>query len=100
MNPRATALREWRVTDERGWLSQGVVWQVPISADYPDGVKYRLALIPAGRDAPVVLYDNHQGRGHHRHVRGQVIPYDFQGVGKLIADFEKDVEEAQKGEPQ
>lgn len=99
MTHRAEVWREWKVTDEQGWLSQGVVWQVPVSSEYPDGVKYRLALIPPGGDAPAVLYDNHHGRGHHRHLRGQVIPYEFQGVGKLLADFEKDVEEAQKGEP-
>ena len=44
----------------------------------------------------LVLYDNHRGRGHHRHVRGRILEYEFEGLDELIRDFLDDVEEARR----
>jgi len=50
-------------------------------------VRYRLAFIRAGEDAPALLYDNHHLKGHHRHLGGRVEPYRFVTVRQLVAEF-------------
>jgi uncharacterized protein DUF6516 len=86
-------LRE-KLTDERGNLREMVIWSVPPSPRQTEGVRYRLALIKAGEDEPVVLYDNHHPKGHHRHVRGVEESYRFTDVATLIDDFMADVRRA------
>jgi hypothetical protein len=66
-----------KVVDEEGNVLETVIWRVPVSAKAPDGVRYRLAFIPAGMREPAVLYDNHHPKGHHRHVEGVQEPYRF-----------------------
>jgi hypothetical protein len=67
------------------------VWRVPITRQHPQGVRYRLAFIPANEARPVVLYDNHHPKGHHRHIAERQAPYGFIDVAHLIADFLADV---------
>ncbi|MEQ1919564.1 MAG: DUF6516 family protein [Elusimicrobiota bacterium] len=62
------------------------------SHENPEGIRYRLAYIPAGAGSPAVLYDNHHPKGHHKHIRGVESVYDFVDWEKLIEDFEKDKE--------
>ena len=57
-------------------------------------MRYRLAYIPKGAKTPIVLYDNHHPKGHHKHIRGHEMPYDFSGPEKLLKDFERDIQEA------
>jgi hypothetical protein len=77
--------RKW--TDERENLYEIVIWNVDRSALYPDGVRYRLAFIRSGEKKPAVLYDNHQPKGHHRHVGTSEGPYSFVTARQLVADF-------------
>ncbi len=91
------AFRE-KVTDDEGGITEGVIWQVPKSSAYPEGLKYRLAYIPPGADEPAVLYDIHPDKGHHRHVMGRESPYEFRDVRKLRLDFETDVARVKKGD--
>ncbi len=91
------ALRE-KVTDDEGGITEAVIWQVPKSSAYPEGLKYRLAYIPPGMDEPAVLYDVHPGKGHHRHVVGREFPYEFRDVRQLRVDFEADVERMKRGD--
>lgn len=71
--------------------------QVPRSAAYPDGLRYRLAFLPAGTKKPAVLFDNHRPKGHHRH-RGDVqIAYTFSTIDQLLMDFLMDVQRAKAG---
>jgi hypothetical protein len=83
--------------DEEGNVLETVIWRVPVSAKAPDGVRYRLAFIPAGMREPAVLYDNHHPKGHHRHVEGVQEPYRFETVDKLVRDFKADVERVRRG---
>jgi hypothetical protein len=55
-------------------------------------VRYRLAFVRRGEHAPAVLYDNHDPKGHHRHVEGAEEPYEFVDVDRLLADFAADVQ--------
>ncbi|MGB8685467.1 MAG: DUF6516 family protein [Candidatus Binatus sp.] len=77
--------RKW--TDERGNLYEIVLWKVERNARHPEGVRYRLAFIRAGEEAPAVLYDNHHPKGHHRHISGRRAPYAFVTARRLVADF-------------
>jgi hypothetical protein len=91
MGGRAAVLLREKMTDERGNLREMVIWRVVPSAQQPDGVRYRLALILAGDTMPTILYDNHHPKGHHRHIAGTEEPYRFVDVRRLIADFMADV---------
>jgi hypothetical protein len=71
----AILLRRERYVDADGDLVELVLWQVPRSAAYPDGIRYRLAFVLAGIPKPAVLYDNHHPKGHHRHRGHAQIAY-------------------------
>jgi hypothetical protein len=86
-----------KVVDEEGNVLETVIWRVPVSAKAPEGVRYRLAFVPAGMREPAVLYDNHHPKGHHRHVEGVQEPYRFETVDKLVRDFKADVERVRRG---
>jgi len=87
-----------KVTDDQGGITEAIIWEVPRSTAYPEGLKYRLAYIPPGRNEPAVLYDVHPGKGHHRHIKGIEFPYEFLDVRQLRVDFEADVERVMKGD--
>lgn len=61
------------------------VWEVPRSASYPKGHKFRLFLVVDGK--VVVGFDNHQPKGPHLHLGGQEVPYGFTTIEQLSDDF-------------
>ncbi len=87
----ATLLHREKYVDADGDLIELVLWQVPRSAAYPEGLRYRLAFVLAGTKRPTVLYDNHHPKGHHRHRGAAQIAYTFSTVDRLLADFLADV---------
>ena len=89
---KATPYFRQKTTDEDGNLIGMVVWKVPTGPKHPEGVRYRLAFIPAGHKSPVVLYDNHHPKGHHKHIGRKELPYDFSNIRQLMLDFNNDVE--------
>lgn len=59
-------------------------------------VKYRLY---AGRDGrSLVRYDNERGKGDHKHVGQEQVPYQFTSVKQLLADFTADIERLEGGD--
>ena len=88
---RARLLRHRKWTDEAGNLYEIVLWRVERSARHPQGVRYRLAFIRSGEEAPALLYDNHHPKGHHRHVGAREESSSFTTVQQLIADFSSEV---------
>ena len=68
-----------------------VVWllSTPLSGSR-HGFKYRLALIVDG--GCVLRYDNEAGKGDHKHIGEDEMPYIFTSPEKLIDDFWNDVE--------
>jgi len=94
---RAALFRRERYVDADGDLVELVLWQVPRSAAYPDGIRYRLALLLAGTKKPAVLYDNHHPKGHHRHRGTLQIAYTFSTIDQLLMDFLADVQGAKAG---
>ena len=59
----AILLRREKYVDADGDLVELVLWQVPRSAAYPDGISYRLAFLLAGIKRPAGLYDNQPSQG-------------------------------------
>lgn len=71
-----------------GLIREGVIWKVPISERFPEGVKYRLALVEPESGHILVLFDNHFPKGHHQHCSdGSEVPYQFVSMIQLIEDF-------------
>jgi len=73
------------VTPE-GHIIEVVIWHVPEPVppcEHP--YKYRLVYVVEGRR--VIGYDNERGKGDHRHVEAQELPYRFRSVKQLIEDF-------------
>lgn len=74
-------------------LIELVVWTVPNPVPPSEhGFKYRLVYVVDGER--VVGYDNERGKGDHKHLRGEEVPYRFVNVQTLVADFMADVEAA------
>ena len=66
------------------------VWRVPQAvspSDHP--FKYRLAYVVDGEC--VLRYDNERGKGDHRHVGAEELPYDFSTPDQLMIDFSADI---------
>jgi len=77
-----------------GLLRVGVIWEVPKTQRYPDGIRYRLALVHPETGKILVLFDNHFPKGHHRHyANGTEAPYHFQSVLNLVEDYLQAVKE-------
>lgn len=72
-------------------LIEGVVWEVPKPvppSEHP--YKYRLVYIVQGQR--VLGYDNERGKGDHKHLGAEELPYIFQDVSTLLADFKDDLQ--------
>ena len=81
-------MRERRVL-EAGFI-EVVVWRLPQPlSGSAHSFKYRFAYVVAGEC--VLRYDNEAGKGDHRHVGTEEMPYVFVSVDQLLDDFFADV---------
>ena len=78
-------LRERRVLGEDRF-AEIVIWRLPArSQGSTHGFKYRLAFVV---DRVCVLrFDNEAGKGDHKHVGDYEVPYAFETLEQLVADF-------------
>ena len=74
-----------------------VVWQLPRQVSGSGhGFKYRLAFLVDGRcELP---YDNEAGKGDHKHVGEEEMPYTFTTPKRLVDDFFNDVAQWRRDE--
>ncbi|MBI4402542.1 MAG: hypothetical protein HY537_00180 [Deltaproteobacteria bacterium] len=73
---------------QSGLLRDEVIWKIPKSERYPEGIRYCLALVDPTAEKVLVLFDNHHPKGHHRHFQdGREEPYQFDTVEQLIKDY-------------
>jgi len=71
-------------------LIEGVIWEVPEPVPPSEHrIKYRLVYIVAG--VRVVGYDNKRGKGDHKHLLDDELPYIFCDPGALMRDFMNNV---------
>ena len=88
---KGTELLRRRVPYSESAFAELVLWQVPAPlAGSAHAYKYRLAYVVHG--VCVLRYDNESGKGDHRHFRGKESRYAFDGVDKLLASFQRDIE--------
>ena len=87
----------YREEDEKpdGSRYEMVAWQVPVSEDFPQGLKYSFQYMDADGDT-LLRYDNapyHLDVGrHHRHPpEGDITKLEFTGLSDLIEDFQNEV---------
>ncbi len=76
----------------RRYVVEISVHQVSKSERYEDGLKWGLICLDqvTGRR---VLIDNHHPKGSHIHIDDDEMPYDFQGLDQLVADFRRLINE-------
>jgi len=93
---KASLIRHVKVIDELGNI-EIKMWKIPEpTKDRPHGYKYSLAYIVDGQR--VIGYDNAEGRGDHRHIKGRIEAYRFSSLKKLADDFYRDMELYKRGE--
>ena len=86
----ADLLLNERYTVSENVFVEMVVWRLPSSVSgSKHGFKYRLALVVDG-DC-VLRYDNETGKGDHKHIGEDEMPYEFITPKSLLADFWDDV---------
>jgi len=83
---RARRLIASKLTLDSGFIEEVKVWSVPVSEKYPEGIRFRLALV-RGTGEIALLYDNHWPKGPHVHGGGTQAPYQFKSVEQLLKDF-------------
>jgi len=87
---KAEQLVNARVVYSSVAFAELVLWRLakPVEGS-THNFKYRLAFIVD--EECVLRYDNERGKGDHKHVRGEQLPYPFSTVDQLIADFQTDI---------
>lgn len=77
-----------------GSLTEIRIWQVNKQPAFPTGVKYAFYFVgPPPEHAIIIGYDNHHGKGHHRHVQGRETPVTAPSVSALLQQFRREVGE-------
>jgi hypothetical protein len=94
-NIKSDLLYNVKYFDDEGAAVEVKVWRVPRSQDKPHGLRYSFAYIVKGER--LIGYDNAEGKGDHRHVKGKESAYSFKSLKKLWADFFKDIEAIKEG---
>ena len=94
---KAELIEHSKLIDELGNTIEITLWRLPEpTRDRPHGYKYSLVYIV--EDKRIIGYDNAEGKGDHRHIRGTEKPYKFSDVWKLTEDFYNDIEKFKRGE--
>ena len=72
------------VDGDRLAIFEMVIWKIPVSSAYPEGLKYRAWLSEGGNT--VFGFDNHKPKGPHLHVGSKEVGYVFRGLSSLKED--------------
>jgi hypothetical protein len=68
-----------------------VIWKLPKPVlGSQHAFKYRLAFVVDG--ACVMRFDNESGKGDHKHVGAQEVPYAFTSLTQLVTDFLNEID--------
>jgi hypothetical protein len=93
---KASLKRHDKIIDELGNIIEITLWQLPCrSKDKTHGYKYSLVYIADGQR--IVGYDNAEGKGDHKHIKGLSSLYAFTSLKKLAQDFYEDIDKFKKG---
>jgi hypothetical protein len=79
----------WIVGEDR--FAEIVIWRLPRSTTGSRHLfKYRLAFVVD--EVCVSRFDNETGKGDHKHIGANEIPYAFTSLAQLVTDFWEEVE--------
>ncbi|MEK6580254.1 MAG: DUF6516 family protein [Bdellovibrionota bacterium] len=84
---RAELVIHEKLTSSSGLVREIRVWKMRKSGQYPQGIRYRLALVNCKSGELYLLYDNHWPKGPHVHFDGRETVYSFESVVALLIDF-------------
>lgn len=92
MKRRATLVIDRKLNRVDGSIIQAMVWELPVPLTGSlHHFKYRLYF---GKDGTcIVRFDNEQGKGDHKHIRGVEYPYQFKDIATLLKDFREAIRE-------
>lgn len=76
---------------DNGHLMEINIWKVRKDKHNPEGFHYSLVLIRNNKR--ILGYDNHERKGHHKHIYDKELKYNFEGIDKLLKDFYNDLKE-------
>jgi hypothetical protein len=77
-------LRERQIFDVKRFADV-VIWRVPVPVrNSGHAFKYRLAYVVD--DVCVLRFDNEAGKGDHKHIGANQVPYTFTTPSQLISD--------------
>ncbi len=94
---KARLIRHDKVFDELENTIEVKMWELPkTTKDKPHGYKYTLVYVVD--DVRVIGYDNAEGKGDHKHIRGKTESYRFISLKKLANDFYRDIKRYKRGE--
>ena len=82
---KGTLVFHEKVVEPDNSIIEVKIWSVPATSDKPHGFKYSLVYIKNGER--VLGYDNHEGRGDHRHFKGSESSYKFKSIDRLFEVF-------------
>ena len=82
---KGTLVFHEKVVEPDNSIIEVKLWSVPATSDKPHGFKYSLVYVKNGER--ILGYDNHEGRGDHRHFKGSESPYKFKSIARLFEDF-------------
>lgn len=90
-NMKAKSLLKERRSVTLSSFMEMVVWQVaqPVKGSL-HGFKYSLAYVVD--EVCVLRYDNEAGKGDHKHLDKNEVPYEFTTATQLVNDFLLDIE--------
>ena len=78
-------LRERRILGEDRFV-EIVIWELPRRvAGSRHRFKYRLAFVVD--ETCVLRFDNETGKGDHKHIGADEVPYRFTTLAQLVTDF-------------
>lgn len=89
---KATLIQSEKQLFESGAIRQVRIWLVPEPVP-PATHRFKYSLVYVVQGVRVIGFDNERGKGDHRHLHGVQMPYDFQGIAKLLADFRTLIEQ-------
>ena len=74
-------------TGKRLAIFEIIVWRIPKTSEYPEGLKYRAWLSESG--VSLFGFDNHKPKGPHLHIGDRELGYLFRGYDELMKDIKK-----------
>lgn len=94
---KATLLRDRKMVLPDGAIVQFRVWLVTAPVP-PSEHCFKYSLYYGLNGERLVAYDNERGKGDHKHIGKEEMPYCFTDIDTLLNDFLVDIETL-RGEP-